>query len=271
MSNRTVKKAPVGPKSANRPAAAEIEFRDVPGAGRQAAAIFMGVVAFVFALHAGEYILAPIAMGVVVGLMLGPLASRLERRGLPPGLSALVVVLFISVLFCFFALVAAPLSVWADRLPQIWQQLQSQLSQFKEPLEVDRAAREELRKHRRRLQASPSRSTTARRRERRHAGAGLHRPDPDLPGQPVFLRRDAASDAGGNPQAVLHRRLRWRVAHIFRDVEALVSRYLLSITRHQRFRGHGGRLPASMLVGVPSAICGARWRRSPTSSSSSAR
>src|SRR5690606_3711191 len=26
------------------------------------------------------------------------------------------------------------------------------------------------------------------------------------------------------------RRLRWRVAHIFRDVEALVSRYLLSIT-----------------------------------------
>jgi len=56
-----------------------------------------------------------------------------------------VVALFLSVLLLLAFLVASPLQVWTDRLPQIWQQLQQQLSQFKQPLEAIRAAREELR------------------------------------------------------------------------------------------------------------------------------
>ena len=49
------------------------------------------------------------------------------------------------------------------------------------------------------------------------------------------------------------RRLRWRVAHIFRDVEAMVSRYLLSITLINV--AEGAALAAGLwLLGVPSAL-----------------
>ena len=66
--------------------------------GAQVSLVLMGLVAFIFALHAGEYILAPIAMGIVIGLMLGPVAVRLERLGVPCGLSAFVVTaLFIGI------------------------------------------------------------------------------------------------------------------------------------------------------------------------------
>ena len=105
MSNRTQKKAPIvrlPPKS---------NFELLLARGAQVAMIFTGLVVFVFALQAGEYILAPVAMGIVIGLMLGPVASRLERRGLPPGLSAFVVFVLFMILVGIFAFVVwGPLS-----------------------------------------------------------------------------------------------------------------------------------------------------------------
>ena len=111
------------------PPKSNIELLLVQGA--QASMILVGIIAFVFALQAGEYILSPIALGIVIGLMLGPVALRLEQRGLPPGLSAFIVVaLFIGILVAFALVIAAPLSVWSGRIPQIWEQLQGQLSQL---------------------------------------------------------------------------------------------------------------------------------------------
>jgi len=49
------------------------------------------------------------------------------------------------------------------------------------------------------------------------------------------------------------RRLRWRVAHIFREVEQLVSRYLLSITVINIAEGAAVGL-ALYLIGIPSAL-----------------
>ena len=49
------------------------------------------------------------------------------------------------------------------------------------------------------------------------------------------------------------RRLRWRVAHIFRDVETLVSRYLLSITLINVSEGIAVGV-GFIAVGVPSAM-----------------
>ena len=78
----------------------------------------MGFVTAIFALHAGEYILAPASLGIVLGLMLGPVATRLENKGLRPGLSAsLVVVLFIIAVCLFAAAVAAPLSSGCPACP----------------------------------------------------------------------------------------------------------------------------------------------------------
>ena len=48
------------------------------------------------------------------------------------------------------------------------------------------------------------------------------------------------------------RRLRWRMAHVFRDVEALVSRYLLSVTLINICEGIAVGI-GLWLVGVPSA------------------
>lgn len=40
-----------------------------------------GVLATVFALAAAEFVLAPASLGIVVGLMFGPVATAPERRG----------------------------------------------------------------------------------------------------------------------------------------------------------------------------------------------
>ena len=44
--------------------------------------ILAGFVAFVVILHFGQPIMAPVALAVVIGLMFGPLADRLESMGI---------------------------------------------------------------------------------------------------------------------------------------------------------------------------------------------
>ena len=79
--------------------------------------------------------------------MLGPVATRLEERGLRPGLSAsLVVILFIIAICLFAAALAAPLSFWLARLPQLWADLQaSACPSSKAPLEALKSVRDQLR------------------------------------------------------------------------------------------------------------------------------
>ncbi|MBL8584928.1 MAG: AI-2E family transporter, partial [Rhizobiaceae bacterium] len=80
MSNRSVLRAPVvrlPPKST-----AEL----VLSRAAQTAMVIVGFVAFVFALKAGQFILAPVSLGIVIGLMLGPVAVMFERRGMVPPL-----------------------------------------------------------------------------------------------------------------------------------------------------------------------------------------
>ena len=160
--------------------------------GSQASLIVIGFVAFIFALHAGEYILAPIAIGIVIGLMLGPLALRLERRGMPSGLSALIVfALFIALVVVFALVITAPLSVWSGRSPADLGAVAGQLSQLQAADRSDHAPRAT---NCARSSADRPHGLGRRRlagRERRHARPGRDRADPDLSGQPLFLRRDA--------------------------------------------------------------------------------
>ena len=248
MSNRTPKKAPI----VRLPPKSNIELLMAHGA--QASLILIGVVVFIFALHAGEYILAPITLGIVIGLMLGPIALRLERVGLPSGVSAFIVVaLFIGILALFALVIAAPLSMWSGRIPQIWEQLQAQLSQFKQPIEAIKAAREELRGI-----AGGSGVTVS--VDDGSAVESVATLAPAVIAQIlVFLaslyffvatRHDTRTAI---LKICFSRRLRWRTAHIFRDVETFVSRYLLSITVINV--SEGVAVGAGLyLVGVQSAI-----------------
>ena len=105
-----------------------------------------GLVAAVFALSTARLILEPITLGVVIGLMLGPIASRLERRGVPAGFSAAAVVLVFLALVAVMALaLAAPLSGWLNRLPEIGRQLQFHLNQLQQPLDALKHLRDQLR------------------------------------------------------------------------------------------------------------------------------
>lgn len=247
MSNRTAKKAPVvrlPPKS---------NFEVFLARGSQVAAIFIGLVAFVFALQAGEYILAPVAMGVVIGLMLGPVATMIERHGIPPGVSAFIVFLLFIVIVGLFALaVATPLSLWAARIPQIWSEFQIQLAQFREPLDSIRAAREQIRN----ITGGKGLTVLVDEGSPVESMATLA---PALIAQILIFLASLYFFVATRHQtriALLKlcftRRLRWRVAHIFRDVETLVSRYLLSVTVINAVEG--AAVGAGLyLVGVPSA------------------
>src|SRR5690606_2197805 len=106
----------------------------------------IGLIAAIFALMAGRFVLAPLSLALVVGLMLGPVAARLERAGLHPWVSAATVVLiFLAGVLALAAALATPLSYWAGRLPQMWDSLREQLAQFQQPLELLRGVRDQIR------------------------------------------------------------------------------------------------------------------------------
>lgn len=254
MSNRTTKKAPVTKRPPIVRLPPKSNFELLLMRGSQAAIILVGVVTLVFALHAGEYILAPIAMGVVIGLMLGPIASRLEKRGIPPGLSALIVsILFIVIVGLFALVVATPLALWASRIPQIWGELQNQLAQFKGPIESIRAARDQIRN----ITGGKGLTVSVDDGSPVESVAMLA---PALIAQILIFLASLYFFVATRHQTRLailklcfERRLRWRVAHIFRDVEALVSRYLLSVAVINVVEG--AVVGAGLYVaGVPSAM-----------------
>ena len=71
----------------------------------------------------------PLIAGVIVGLVLGPVADRMVRLGVPQGLSAAVLVVAGFLAFSFIITVfAAPFAIWSDRLPEILAVLKLKLS-----------------------------------------------------------------------------------------------------------------------------------------------
>lgn len=194
--------------------------------------LVMGLVAFAVAMSLGKFILAPISLAIVIGLMFGPVADAMERRGVPSALSAGVVVLmFLGLIGLAGMLFAAPISEWIARWPTLWAKLQAQLVNLQQPFEALGAVQEQLK--------------TA-------MGGGASMTVAVEDGGPVqdvalmlpTLLADILLFLAGlyfflatrqNIRLTVlslcfSRRLRWRTAHIFHDVESRVSRLLLSAT-----------------------------------------
>lgn len=258
MPNQIARKAPAARASAKKapivrlPPKSNVELLLLRSA--QVAIIIVGFATTIFILHAAEYILAPASLGIVLGLMLGPLATRLEKRGMRPGLSAsLVVVVLIAVICLFAAAVATPLAFWLSRLPQLWSNLQLQLSELKAPLEAMKSVRDQLRD----LTGGEGLTVSV------DEGVGV---ESVAVLAPAFIAQVLiffaclyffVATRNQTRSAVLKlcfdRRLRWRVAHIFRDIERMVSRYLLSITVINILEGAAVGV-ALWLIGIPSAL-----------------
>ena len=208
------------------------------------------------AINAGQFILAPVFLAVIIGLMCGPLCDWMERRNVPtPVSAAVVVVVLIIVIAGAVAAFSAPLSVWVGKAPAIWEKLKGEIDNLKAPLETIGAFQQQL-------QSVFGGGDTALSVKVEGGGpiTNLAFGAPAALGQILIFFGGlyfflAARDAirVGILSLCFTRKMRWRTAHVFRDVEMRVSRYLLTITVVNLCLGSLVAI-AMWVVGMPSPL-----------------
>ena len=245
-------------RSARRPASDEMsesQFERIMGNAARVSLVLIGFLALLFALKAGQVFLAPITLAIVVGLMFGPVADRVEQFGVPPAISAAIVVLMLlSVIAAGTLLFAVPLSEWVARAPMIWNKLQLQLDNLQGPLETLGNIQEQI------SSVFASDKAMAVTVEDGGEMIGMALIAPAILAQVlIFLASLYFFVATRDHVRIsvlslcVSRRMRWRTAHVFRDVEAKVSRFLLSITFINFCVGCAVSL-AMWAIGMPSPI-----------------
>jgi predicted PurR-regulated permease PerM len=92
-------------------------------------------IAVVAVLYLAKAFFLPVVMAFVVGTMLSPIASFLERYRVPRGVGAVLIVMTVAALGTFIVgLIAAPAMDWSSRLPELAAQLKDKLHIFDRPL-----------------------------------------------------------------------------------------------------------------------------------------
>ncbi|WP_417766641.1 AI-2E family transporter [Stappia sp.] len=209
-----------------------VDFEAILANTSRLAIIAIGVITVIAALEYAQMILAPIFLAVVIGLMFGPLSDRIEQLGIPSWISALgVVATFLMLIAVAGTAFAVPLSDWLDRLPSIWERLQLELTSWKGIVASIGGMQEKLRSA---MGQGPSmkvdvEDTSAVESVVFFAPAFMAQILLFLASMYFFIAtrndfREAALSLCLNP------RLRQSARRTFEDVEARVSRYLLSIT-----------------------------------------
>jgi predicted PurR-regulated permease PerM len=99
------------------------------------AVIGIFTLALIAALSIGRPILVPAVSAFVITLMLGPLAVRAERLGIPNVASAIALwLLVLIVVYGVLALLAAPIVEWIGKAPEIGRNIQQKLEVLNGPL-----------------------------------------------------------------------------------------------------------------------------------------
>jgi predicted PurR-regulated permease PerM len=144
------------------------------------------------------------------------------------------------------------LSFWLQRLPQLWGDLQRQLSELKGPLEALQGVREQLR------DLTGEEGVTVSVDEGMGVGSVAMLAPAVLAQTLIFFAcfyffvATRHQMRTGLLKLCIDRRMRWRVAHIFRDIETMISRYLISITIINILEGTAVGI-GLYLIGIPSA------------------
>jgi predicted PurR-regulated permease PerM len=207
-------------------------FERVLGNAAKMATVLVGVVIAFVAIREAQVILAPVFLAITVGLMFGPVGDMLEQRGVPEALSAgLVVLLFLVVIIVGGALFYGPLSEWAQRIPVIWERLQAEIANWKEPLAAIGALQEQVKGV---LGGGATMEVTV---QDGSTVTGIAMLAPAILAQIgiflvslYFFLATRENIRIATLSLCVSRRMRWRTAHVFRDVEQKVSKYLLTIT-----------------------------------------
>jgi predicted PurR-regulated permease PerM len=219
--------------------------------------VLIAGVVMLAALQAGQVILAPVFLAVIVGLMFGPVADRLERHGVPPALSsAAVVLLLLALIVVSVVLFAVPLSDWVSRGPTIWQKLQTELTNWKEPLESVTAVVDRIKGV---FHDSGEAAVTVT-LDDGNAVTDIAMIFPAVGTQFViflvslyFYVATRENIRVSILSLCVGRRMRWRTAHVFRDVEEKVSRFLLWMSFINAGVGASVAL-VMMAIGMPSPL-----------------
>lgn len=237
------------------PSASETQFERILGNASRMGLVFLACIAALVTLKVGQVILAPVLLAITIGLMFGPLADRLEGFGIPPALSAgVVVLLLIAVIATGIMVFAVPLSEWIGQVPGIWDKLKGQLMSLKEPLAALSALQDQIRNL---IGGSNAMSVQV---ESGSTLTDIAFLAPAIGAQVlIFLASLYFYIATREHIRVsvlslcVSRRMRWRTAHVFRDVEQRVSRFLVSVTVINLCVGLAVSI-VMWLIGMPSPI-----------------
>lgn len=93
------------------------------------------VIVVVAVLYLARAFFLPITMAFIVGTMLSPAASLLERYRIPRPLGAVLIVIAVGAAVAFMVgLIASPVMEWSSRLPELGAMLKEKLHVFDRPL-----------------------------------------------------------------------------------------------------------------------------------------
>jgi len=99
------------------------------------ALISLVVIAIIAVLYFGKAFFLPVVMAFVIGTMLSPAASFLERYRIPRAVGAVLIVMAVTAAGAFMVgLIASPLMEWSTRLPELAARLKDKLHVFDRPI-----------------------------------------------------------------------------------------------------------------------------------------
>jgi len=95
------------------------------------ALISLVVIAIIAVLYFGKAFFLPVVMAFVIGTMLSPAASFLERYRIPRAIGAVLIVAAVTTAAVFLVgLISSPLVEWSTRLPELGARLRDKLHVF---------------------------------------------------------------------------------------------------------------------------------------------
>ncbi|MCL6705848.1 AI-2E family transporter [Pseudomonas sp. R2.Fl] len=232
-----------------------LDLRDTVAIASQVSMVAVAIMALIYTLDYAQVIIAPVFLGVVMGLMFSPIATRLERFGLPSWLAALLImVLFVLIVAVAAVAFSVPLSAWIDRAPRIWESLKLEIASWRDLFSSVAALRQQITDI-----AGQAGAMTVNVAEGDGLG-GMTTLAPAILAQTLLFFVSLYFFVATRLQlrfAILRlcmtRRLRLRTARFFREVEFLIARYLLTITGINIGLGLVVSL-ALWLIGVPSPL-----------------
>ena len=95
------------------------------------------VICVVAVLYAAKAFFLPITMAFIVGTMLSPAASLLERYRIPRAVAAVLIVSAVDATVVFMVgLIASPVMEWSNNLPELGSRLKEKMHVFDRPLSL---------------------------------------------------------------------------------------------------------------------------------------